>query len=230
MAILAKVFTAMRGAASEAGEAVVDHQALRILDQEMRDADKELTEAKSQLTDVMAQKRGVEREVEKLRGQISEHEDYAMKALDKGDEALAGDVAERIAEFEEELNLQQQAASQYDAGVNQLKRSIKATERNIAAMRRQVSMIKATERVQKASAVANARFSGSNTAISSATESLERIKKRQQHRADRMEAASQLAADTEGADLDKRLRDVGIVSAGKSGSDVLERIRAKRGA
>lgn len=229
MAILAKLFTAMRGAATEAGEAVVDQQALRILDQEMRDADKELGEAKSQLTEVMAQKRGVEREVERLRGQITEHEDYAMKALDKADEALATDVAQRIAQFEEELTLQEQALAQYDSGVNQLKRSIKGTERNIAAMRRQVSMVKATERVQKASAAANARFSGSNTAMSSATGSLERIKARQQNHTDRMEAATQLAADTEGADLDKRLRDAGIVSAGKSGSDVLDRIRAKRG-
>ena len=229
MAILAKLFTAMRGAASEAGEAVVDHQALRILDQEMRDAEKELGEAKSQLTEVMAQKRGIEREVEKLRGQIAEHEDYAMKALDKGDEALAADVAERVAQFEEERGLQEQALARYDAGVNQLKRSIKATERNIAAMRRQVGMVKATERVQKASAAASARFSGSNTAMSSATESLERIKKRQQHRADRMEAAGQLAADGEGADLEKRLRDAGIVSDGGSGSEALARIRAKRG-
>ena len=229
MAILAKLFTAMRGAATEAGEAVVDQQALRILDQEMRDAEKELGEAKSHLTEVMAQKRGVEREVERLRGQISEHEDYAMKALDKADEALATDVAQRIAQFEEELGVQEQALAQYDGGVNQLKRSIKATERNIAAMRRQVSMVKATERVQKASAAANARFSGSNTAMSSATSSLERIKARQQNQADRMEAATQLTADTEGADLDKRLRDAGIVSAGKSGSDVLDRIRAKRG-
>lgn len=229
MAILAKLFTALRGAASETGEAVVDHQALRILDQEMRDAETELGEAKSQLTEVMALKRGVAREVEKLRSQIAAHEDYAMKALDKGDEALAADIAERIAQFEEERDLQEQALTRYDAGVNQLKRSIKATERNIAAMRRQVGMVKATERVQRASAAANARFSGSNTAMSSATESLERIKKRQQHRADRMEAAGQLAADTEGADLEKRLRDAGIASAGRSGSAALARIRARRG-
>ena len=55
MAILAKMFTALRGGATEAGEAVVDHQALRILDQEMRDAEKELAEAKSQLAEVMEQ-------------------------------------------------------------------------------------------------------------------------------------------------------------------------------
>ena len=130
---------------------------------------------------------------------------------------------------QEELNLQEQAHAQYDTGVNQLKRSIKSTERNIAAMKRQVSMVKATEKVHKASTAANARFSGTNTSLSSATDSLERIKKRQQGRADRMEAAASLAKEEDGGDLDKRLKDAGIVSGGAKGSDVLERIRAKRG-
>ena len=229
MAILAKMFTALRGGATEAGEAVVDHQALRILDQEMRDAEKELSEAKSQLAEVMAQRKGVEREVVRLKAAVAEHEGYAAKALDKGDETLAGEVCERVAHYEEELNLQEQAHAQYDTGVNQLKRSIKSTERNIAAMKRQVSMVKATEKVHKASTAANARFSGTNTSLSSATDSLERIKKRQQARADRMEAAASLAKEEDGGDLDKRLKDAGIVSGGAKGSDVLERIRAKRG-
>lgn len=227
MAILAKIFTAMRGAASEAGEAVVDHQALRILDQEMRDAEKEMAEAKSQLTQVMAQQKGVEREVERLKSSVAEHEDYAAKALDKGDEGLAQEVCERIAEFEDELKVQQQALTQYDGGVNQLKRSIKSTERNIAAMRRQVSMVKATEKVQKASIAAGARFSGSNASITKATDSLERVKKRQVERSDRMEAAAQLAHEEEGGDLQKRLTDAGIVGGGSSGSAVLDRIRSK---
>jgi phage shock protein A len=228
MAILAKIFTAMRGAASEAGEAVIDHQALRILDQEMRDAEKELAEAKSQLTQVMAQKKGVEREVERLKSGIAEHEEYAAKALEKGDDALAQEICERIAQFEDELKVQEQALTQYDSGVNQLKRSIKSTERNIAAMRRQVSMVKATEKVQKASAAASARFSGSNTSMSKATDSLERIKKRQQERADRMDAAAQLANEEDGGDLDRRLKVAGITGGGVSGSAVLERIKAKK--
>ena len=229
MAILAKMFTALKGGATETGQAIVDHQALRILDQEMRDAEKELNAAKSQLTEVMAQRKSVERETARLRSAIAEHEDYAAKALDKGDEALATEVAERIAQFEDELKLQEQAYAQYDSGVNQLKRSIKATERNIAAMKRQVSMVKATERVQKASAAANARFSGTSTSMTSAAESLERIKKRQQERADRMEAAAQLANEVEGGDLERRLKEAGIVSGGGGASDVLARIKAKRG-
>ncbi len=228
MAVLAKLFTAIRGGATEAGEAVIDHQALRILDQEIRDADKELSQAKSQLTQVMAERKGVEREVERLKSAIAEHEDYAAKALDKNDETLATEVCERIAQYESELSLQQQAFTQYDTGVNQLKRSIKSTERNVAAMKRQVSMVKATEKVQKASAAASARFSGSNTAMTSATGSLERIKKRQQERTDRMEAASHLAQEEEGGDLDRRLKEAGIVGSDASGGDVLARIRAKR--
>ncbi len=229
MAILAKMFTALRGGATEAGQAVVDHQALRIIDQEMRDADKELAGAKSQLAEVMAQRKGVEREVARLKAAVAEHEDHAAKALDKGDETLANEVCERIAQYEDELVLQEQAHAQYDTGVNQLKRSIKSTERNIAAMKRQVSMVKATEKVHKASAAANARFAGTDTSLSSATDSLERIKKRQQERSDRMEAAASLAKDEDGGDLDQRLKDAGIVSGGNKGSDVMERIRARRG-
>jgi phage shock protein A len=229
MAILAKLFTAMRGAANEAGETIIDHQALRILDQEMRDAEKELNDAKTQLTQIMAQRKGVEREVERLKKSITEHEDHAAKALEKGDEGLAADVCERIAQFEDELKLQEQAFKQYDDGVNQIKRSIKSTERNIAAMKRQVSMVKATEKVQKASAAASARFSGTNTSLTSATDSLERIKKRQQERSDRMDAAAQLANEEEGGDLDKRLKEAGIVDSGAKGGDVLARIRAKQG-
>ncbi len=229
MSILAKLVTAMKGAATEAGEAVVDQQALRILDQEMRDAEKQLGEAKGHLTSVMAQRRGVQREIERLTSAVSEHEGYAAAALDKGDEGLAGEVCEKIAGYEEELGVQRGAAEQLDKGLGQLKQTIKTTERNIAAMKRQVNMVKATEKVQKASAAASQRFSGTSSSLGSATDSLERIKKRQQERSDRMDAAAQLHEESDGADLDRRLKEAGITKSGASGSDVLARLKAKAG-
>ena len=42
MNLWSKMLTALRGGMNEAGEAVVDTQALRILDQEVRDASAEL--------------------------------------------------------------------------------------------------------------------------------------------------------------------------------------------
>ena len=42
MSVWKKLVTALKGGATEAAEAVVDSQALRILDQEIRDAKEEL--------------------------------------------------------------------------------------------------------------------------------------------------------------------------------------------
>ena len=66
MSIMNKLFTAVRGAFTEAGEAAVDSQAMRILDQEMKDAKKHLDEAKENLAKVMAEQMGVEREVKRV--------------------------------------------------------------------------------------------------------------------------------------------------------------------
>ena len=57
MSIWAKAATAVRGGVSEAGEAIVDNQALRILDQEIRDADGELVKSKEALTGIIAKRK-----------------------------------------------------------------------------------------------------------------------------------------------------------------------------
>ena len=54
MNIWAKMMTALRGGANEAGEAIVDSQALRILDQEVRDASEELKQSKDSLAELIA--------------------------------------------------------------------------------------------------------------------------------------------------------------------------------
>ncbi len=57
MNIWAKVATAVRGGVNEAGEAIVDSQALRILDQEIRDANNELIRSKESLTGIIAKRK-----------------------------------------------------------------------------------------------------------------------------------------------------------------------------
>lgn len=230
MSILKKLFTAMRGAANDAGEAIVDNQALRILDQEMREARQNLSRAKESLTLVMAEQMGVERKVNELRERVAEHEGFAAQALEKGNEALALEVAGKIAELSDELEAQEQLLQSYTANVQQLKKSIGETERNIKAMEREVSVVKTTEAVQKANAAAAAKFSGSNSSISSATDSLERIKGRQQKREDQMKAALELGKNSAGDDLQAKLKTAGIVSGNASARDILEKIKAGKSA
>ncbi|MCP4076902.1 MAG: PspA/IM30 family protein [Gammaproteobacteria bacterium] len=228
MSIFSKLITAIRGGATEAGQAVVDTQAIRILEQELRDSKKALGDAKTGLTSIMAEKMGVDRKVKDLNSKIKEHEGYAIQAMEKGDEVLALDVANKIAEFEQELTIQQGVLDGYESKVTNLKKIIRQTERNIQAMDREVSVVKTTEKVQKANELAAAKFSGSNSSLTSATDSLERIKARQQQREDQASAAMELESEESGDDLQARLKSAGIVDSGSSGSSVLERLKKKK--
>ncbi|WP_423787395.1 PspA/IM30 family protein, partial [Klebsiella pneumoniae] len=53
MTVWSKLLSALRGGANEVGEAIVDSQALRILDQEIRDADVELRKSREALASIM---------------------------------------------------------------------------------------------------------------------------------------------------------------------------------
>ena len=228
MSIFKKLITAVRGGATEVGEAIVDTQAIRILEQEVRDSKTALNDAKTNLTAIMAEKMGVDRKVKDLGKKITEHEGYEMQALDKGDEALATDVATKIADFEVELNIQTGILDGYASKITTLKKMIRQTERNVQAMDREISVVKTTEKVQKANDLASAKFSGSNSSLRSATDSLERIKARQQKREDQSSAAMELESEENGGDLQARLKNAGIVDSGSSGSSVLERLKKQK--
>jgi len=228
MSIFKKLMTAIRGGATEVGEAIVDTQAIRILEQELRDSKSALNDAKTNLTAIMAEKMGIDRNVKSFTAKIKEHEGYALQALEKGDDGLAIEVADKIAEFEYELNIQQGILEGYVSKITSLKKMISKTERNIQAMDREISVVKTTEKVQKANAMAAAKFSGSNSSLRSATDSLERIKARQQKREDQSAAAMELDAEENGDDLQSRLKSAGIVDSTSSGSSVLERLKNKQ--
>ncbi|MDQ6963122.1 MAG: PspA/IM30 family protein [Mariprofundaceae bacterium] len=227
MSIWNKIITAVRGAATEAGEAVVDSQALRILDQEMRDSREALDEAKNNLTSVMAEKMGVERKVKDLQTHITEHEGYVEQALERADESLAMEIAEKIADFNAELAPQEEMLQSYTDNVNQLKQTIKETERNITAMQREVSMVKSTAAVQKANEAVADKFSGSDGSMRSATDSLQRIKDRQQKKGDKMKAAAELNQTGSGKELKDKLKAAGIVQGNASANAILERLKNK---
>ncbi len=229
MSIFSKIITAFRGGANEAGQAIVDSQAIRILDQELRDSKIALKDAKTNLTTIMAEKMALDRKVKDLNAKIKDHEGYAIQAMDKNDDDLALDVANKIADFEHELTIQQGILDGYDSKITGLKKMIRQTERNIQAMDREISVVKTTEKVQKANELAAAKFSGSNSALNKATDSLERIKERQQKREDQSSAAVELEAEEGEGDLQARLKKAGIVDSASSASSVLDRLKKKQG-
>ncbi len=228
MNILDKLLTALRGVASETGESLIDTQAVRIMEQEIREAKDNLDRAKESLTEVIAEQMGVQREVKRMQQRVSEHENYALQALEQDDQNLALEIAEKIATFSNELDAQEAVLESYTANIATLKQTIKATERNIKAMDRELAIVKTTESVQKANDAVAEKFSGSSSALRSATESLQRIKQKQQKRSDQMTAALELQRQEDGDDLHDKLQKAGIITSKASAHSVLDRLKAKQ--
>ncbi len=229
MGILNKIMTAFRGGATEAGQAIVDANSTRIFEQEIRDAEKHLTKAKRELTDVVAKEMQASREVERIKRSITEHEGYATQALEKGNEALALEVAEKIAQLDSELAEQQAANDSFTAHATRLKELVRKTERQLTDYQRQLSMVKTTESVQKATATITDSFASSNSKLLNAKDSLERIKARQQQFDDRLKAAETLEDENSDKSLQAKLAEAGIGEQKSDANAVLDRLKNRKG-
>lgn len=225
MNIWAKMLTALRGGVNEAGEALVDSQALRILDQEVRDAAEEIRQSKDSLAAIIARKKLSEEKRTKLKEQITEYEGYAIQALEKNDEALAHEVAEKIADLENQLLTEEEAGMGYEASATRLQTAIKQAENNIKRLKQQLDTVKATENVQRAQKAVAERHSGSNSKLRTAMDSLERIKEKQAMTSAQISAAGELAESTSDASLQAKLEEAGIAPRSKSADDILARLK-----
>lgn len=227
MNIWSKMMTALRGGLNEAGESIVDSQAIRILDQEIRDAANELKQSKDSLTEIMARQKVTEEKCAQLKKQIEEHEGYALKALDMGDEALAREVAEKVADLENQLDHESSASEQFKSSADALRLAIKQAEQNLKRIKQQVDTVKATENVQRAQVAVAERHSGSQSRMRTAMDSLERIKEKQSLKAAHIASAKEVAEESGESSLKSRLQEAGIVPASKSADDILARLKKK---
>jgi phage shock protein A len=222
------MLTALRGGMNEAGEAVVDTQALRILDQEVRDASGELKLSKESLVAIIAQHKVAEQKVNTLKTSITEYEEYAIKALEKNDDALALEIAEKIAELENLQISETEAVGGFSASASSLKAAIASADNNIKRLKQQIDTVKATESVQRAQESVSQRYAGSNTKLQTAMDSLERIKQKQTLNAAKLQAAEELHANTSEQSLQDKLHKAGIANQGQQAKDVLERLKNKQ--
>ena len=226
MNIWSKMITALRGGVNEAGEAIIDAQALRILDQEIRDASEELNKSKDGLASLIAQQKLAEEKATGLKADIKKNEGFILAALEKKDEELAGELATRVANFENNLETEIETAKSFKDQAEMLRTSIRTAEHQIKQLKQQTETVKATEAVQRAQKVVAERHNGSNSKLRTALDSLDRIQENQKLASATMSAAAELAADSGETSLDQKLRDAGITGSNSS-DDVLARMKAK---
>ncbi|MEH6469959.1 MAG: PspA/IM30 family protein [Halopseudomonas sp.] len=227
MSVWTKLFSALKGNVNDAAEAVADSQALTILDQEMRETREEIRKSEQSLTAIVAKEKLSQHKTADLKKSVAEHEGYAVQAMEKGDDALAMEVAEKISQLEAEREAEQQFLTQVSASVVQLRKSLKDSKNNLRLMQQQVDTVKATSSVQKAQESLSSRHLNTNSRMKTAAESLERLKNKQAHRSAEIEAAREMASEEDGSGLQAKLKSAGISGAGGA-SDVLARLKAKQ--
>jgi phage shock protein A len=225
MGFLNNVFKTIKGYGNEANDAFVDSQGIRIMEQEIREAEENQRKANESLTDVMAEQKGIARKVNDLKASVTEYSEAIGKLLDSGDEKLAMETAEKLAELETDLDSNQAILDSFNEQVKELKAIIKDSAKQMEALKREISIIKSTEAAQKASEATAAQFSGTNSSLRSASASMERIKAKQQKRKDKMKSARELAKETSGGDLNAKLAAAGVIGNKSSAASILDRYK-----
>lgn len=228
MSIWKKIITAVRGGASEVGEAIVDANAIRILEQEMRDADKAVLQARNGLVDIKAKQKLSQQRLESLGNDIANWESKATAALNKGEEGLALECANKIAELEAQRDQEKNQAEQFGKQADMLHAQVNKAEGQLKSLKQQIEMAKAREVVQRARVATAEATGGANGKVESALDSLNRLRQRQDEQDARLAAADEMHTAANGGDLERRLQEAGIGAQSGSAADVLARLKAKQ--
>lgn len=227
MSMLAKLSALFRGTAREAGQAVVDANALKILDQEIRDADTAQGKARDDLAGLVARRRMAENELKSFGEQIAKYESSVRAAMSQGKTDLAREVAGRIAELETEIGTRGPMIEGMKEAEARLRTAISTTDQKIETLRREIDIVKVNDSVQKAQTSVALQSQGAHSRIGSAADSLQRIKQRQAVQEERLRVGQELEDKRSGADLDAKLREAGILPGHASADDVLARLTAQ---
>lgn len=230
MGVLRDMLSALKGGANEIGEAIVDANAIRILEQEIREAEQAIASAKQNLTRLKASEIRLRRDLATLGTDLADYERKALAALNAGEEALAGEVAERIAELEADRGEKGAEQAALDAEIQKIHAMIKAREKTIAKNKRELDKVRTVQELQKATATVSKNFAATGASEHRVSQALERVKAKQQGWQDRMEAGEWMADREGGDDIDAKLRAKGIGAAGGGAGDVLARLKAKQAA
>lgn len=239
--VLNKLWTAMRGAVNEAGEAAVDANATRILDQEIRDADAELRQARVALADLMGKQSVEQSRLTEKQAKLDEYAGYIRQILARQkaaeaagqtaeaakNAALSQEVATKYAEAEAAIKASTGVIAEYTKNIDVLKQKVAAGEAAIRTLKQRADTVKAKQYVIRASAAVAAANSGTDTHTRSALDSLERIEQRQEETLARIDAANTLAAESSGEALEDRLRKAGVIPGTSAASDVLARFKTE---
>lgn len=222
--------TLMRGQARRGGEAVLDANALALLDQQLFETEQGLIAARRDLSSLMAERKLQDRRRGELAERMQQYEGYVSAALEKQDEALAMETAEKVAELEERHTQLSARIEELDGREQEFRRFIADAADNLRELRQQQAVARVSERITHTSRRLGDTGNGLSRRLEESRETLDRIQARQERARLEWEAGRELAGETGNGSLEQRLERAGIID-GREGRarEMVERLR-QRGA
>ncbi|PTX54780.1 phage shock protein A (PspA) family protein [Litoreibacter ponti] len=219
--------TLMTGANARAEERVRDVYAIELIEQKIREAQNSLTAAKATLASLIQRQRGEQRQVTAIEARVSDLTDRATKALDDGNEGIASEAANAIAQLENELEVRRATLDRLDQRILRLRQSIETGHRRIIDLKQGAITAKAVRYEQNVQAKLNTTLSGQSS-VAEAEELIANVLGKD----DPFEQAEILAdidRDLSHETLADRMSDAGYGDATRStGADVLARLKSKK--
>jgi phage shock protein A len=226
--IFGDIVTAIRGGASEVGEAIVDSQALRILEQEIRDAQEGIARAKLALRDLKAKEVGLKRELTELKTDESDYLAKAKLAMEKGNQDLAREVAQRVADIRANKAEIESQHTVLEGEVKKIYQVIQQREKLIEKNKIDLQKAKTVEELNKTKKATMAAMPTSENRAKRVQRALERVQKKHSDFENQLVADEWMQEMETGADLDKKLSAAGIGDTGSSADDILAELSANR--
>ena len=226
MGIFRDIVTAIKGGASEVGEAIVDSQAMRILEQEIREAQNGIQKAKQSLSKLKAQEISLAKELSIVNADIDRYTDKAKQALEK-DRDLALKIAEKVQELNErKVELDDQKNS-LESQVNKIYKVIQQREKQIEKNKIELQKAKTYADLQKTQQAVRAAMLTGDSNARRVKRAMDRVKKQQAETENQMDADQWLADMEKGADLDAEISAAGLGdSKSSSAEDFLASLEA----
>ena len=222
--MLHRLIDTLRGLIAGTAEDVSDRNDLALLKQQLRDAGATLQAARKAVALATAQHEQDVRRISKITETIGDLEARAIAALAKGEEKLAIEAANAIAVLEDERGSLGASTSAFEGDLQKLNENVRRSEAQLRDLERGQRVATVREKVQ---AVSSFSVAAPGTSLADASQTLERIRDRQERGLLADTALAAMSAVEAPSQLVSRLADAGCgAPVRSSGETVLERLRA----
>lgn len=166
--------TLIKGANAKAVENATDHFAVDLINQKIREADAGVSGAKQALATLILRQRAEQKALDLLRGRKQSLEDRVRAAIAAGNEPLAFEGANAIAEMDNEAAVRAETVARIDEKVIRLRASVEKASRRVVDLRQGAITARAIDLERKSQTRIHRAING-NSAMQEAEALIRRV-------------------------------------------------------